>query len=43
MTDAFAVPERRRPWWHRTHPGVDLAFAIPLLLFEAAWMVLDWI
>ncbi|MGW3459616.1 DUF6234 family protein [Streptomyces olivaceoviridis] len=43
MTDTSAVPERRRPWSQRTRPGVDLAFAIPLFLFETAWMVLDWI
>ncbi|WP_231408373.1 MULTISPECIES: DUF6234 family protein [unclassified Streptomyces] len=43
MTDTLPAPERRRPWSHRTRPGADLAFAIPLFLFETAWLVLDWI
>lgn len=32
---------RRRPWSHRTRLSVDLAFAIPLSLLEAAWLALD--
>ncbi|MGW4161390.1 DUF6234 family protein [Streptomyces sp. NPDC004788] len=43
MADTFPAPERRRPWAHRTRPGVDLALAIPLFLLETAWLVLDWI
>ncbi|MET8566397.1 DUF6234 family protein [Streptomyces flaveolus] len=43
MTDTFPVPERRRPWPHRTRPGVDLALAISLFLSETAWIMLDWI
>ncbi|MEU8685913.1 DUF6234 family protein [Streptomyces sp. NPDC048611] len=42
MTDALPAPRRRRPWSHRTRPGVDLAFAIPLLLLETMWLVVDW-
>lgn len=30
------------PWSHRTRRGADLALAIPLLLLETAWLVLDW-
>ncbi|MFH9404664.1 DUF6234 family protein [Streptomyces sp. NPDC017638] len=40
MTDT-PVPGRRRPWSQRTRLGVDLAFAIPLFLLEAAWLALD--
>ncbi|MFF4564654.1 DUF6234 family protein [Streptomyces sp. NPDC001435] len=43
MTDTVSAPERRRPWSRRTRLGVDLALAIPLLLLETAWLVLDWI
>ncbi|MFG2359739.1 DUF6234 family protein [Streptomyces sp. NPDC048521] len=43
MTDTLPVPERRRPWSHRTRLGADLALAIPLFLLETAWLVLDWI
>ncbi|MFI9047020.1 DUF6234 family protein [Streptomyces sp. NPDC053427] len=43
MTDTPPAPERRRPWSQRTRLGVDLALAIPLLLLETAWLVLDWI
>ncbi|MFE2095894.1 MULTISPECIES: DUF6234 family protein [unclassified Streptomyces] len=43
MTDTLSAPERRLPWSRRTRLGVDLAFAIPLLLLETAWLVLDWI
>ncbi|MFF8592279.1 DUF6234 family protein [Streptomyces sp. NPDC015220] len=42
MTDTLPAPERRRPWSHRTRPGVDLALAIPLFLLETGWLVLDW-
>ncbi|UYB37822.1 DUF6234 family protein [Streptomyces sp. Je 1-4] len=42
MTDALPPPKRWRPWSHRTRLGVDLALAIPLLLLETAWLVLDW-
>ncbi|MGY1577214.1 DUF6234 family protein [Streptomyces sp. MN13] len=42
MTDALPAQGRRRPWSHRTRPGVDLALAIPLFLLETAWLVLDW-
>ncbi|MFF9023764.1 DUF6234 family protein [Streptomyces eurythermus] len=40
MTD-IPAPERRRPWVRRTRLGVELAFAIPLFLLEAAWLGLD--
>ncbi|MFJ3336056.1 DUF6234 family protein [Streptomyces sp. NPDC086766] len=43
MTETLPAPERRRPWSHRTRPGVDLALAIPLFLLETAWLVVDWI
>ncbi|MGW1603410.1 DUF6234 family protein [Streptomyces eurythermus] len=33
------APGRRHPWSHRTRPGVDLAFAVPLSLWETAWLV----
>ncbi|MEV0281467.1 DUF6234 family protein [Streptomyces sp. NPDC050610] len=42
MTNTLPASERRRPWSHRTRQGVDLALAIPLLLLETAWLVLDW-
>ncbi|MFF4699143.1 DUF6234 family protein [Streptomyces chattanoogensis] len=42
MTNTPPAPKRWRPWSHRTHWGVDLAFAIPLFLLETAWLVLDW-
>lgn len=41
MTHQPPVPERRRPWSHRTGRGVDLALAVPLFLLETAWLVLD--
>ncbi|MGW2554605.1 DUF6234 family protein [Streptomyces sp. NPDC001635] len=43
MADTLPALNRRRPWSHRTRPAVDLAFAIPLLLLETAWLALDWI
>lgn len=43
MTDILVRPGRRWPWSRRTRLGVDLAFAIPLFLLEAGWLVLDWI
>ncbi|MCX4881627.1 DUF6234 family protein [Streptomyces sp. NBC_00847] len=43
MTDTLVAPGRRRPWSRRTRLGVDLALAIPLLLLETGWLVLDWI
>ena len=42
MTDTLVRPGRRWPWSRRTRLGVDLAFAIPLFLLEAGWLVLDW-
>ncbi|MFF4951314.1 DUF6234 family protein [Streptomyces chattanoogensis] len=42
MTNVPPKPKRWRPWSHPTHWGVDLAFAIPLFLLGAAWLVLDW-
>ncbi|MEU6479835.1 DUF6234 family protein [Streptomyces sp. NPDC047017] len=42
MTDTSpAAARRRRPWSCRTRLGMDLAFAIPLLLLEIAWLAVD--
>ncbi|MEU8577049.1 DUF6234 family protein [Streptomyces asoensis] len=41
MTDISSPPQRGRPWSHRTRPGVDLAFAIPLFVVEVGWFLLD--
>ena len=41
MTNTLPAQRGRRPWSHRTRPGVDLALAIPLFLAETAWLVLD--
>ncbi|MFD7792643.1 MULTISPECIES: DUF6234 family protein [unclassified Streptomyces] len=43
MTDTVSSPARRRPWSDRTRLGVDLAFAVPMLLLGVGWLALDWV
>lgn len=43
MTDTVSAPARRRPWSDRTRLGVDLAFAVPMLLLGVGWLAFDWV
>ncbi|MFK8843786.1 DUF6234 family protein [Streptomyces sp. Ac-502] len=43
MTNVAPKPQRWRPWSQPTRRGMGLALAIPLLILETAWLVLDWV